>query len=413
MVYGAGVQGVDTLACQPLVLYADMPVGFLESNWYNAGIIRVREEDKVEHGKEKRVFIAATSQNDGKTSCCIGLLNGFRQMVENVSFMKPVGQRYVVVNDEQVDEDAMLFKGIYNLPANVKDMNPIAVPKYFTREYLDDPDKLYPGMVSAIEESYVRIAAGNDLVLLEGTGHAGVGSVFDMSNAHVARMLQAKVVLVTPGGIGQPIDEVAVNRCLFEREGVEVIGIIANKVLPAKLDQTRHYLTKALDRMGMTLFGVIPYETRLTWPTIEQVVTSLKARVINGHEFVSNTIAEVVVGAMTPHNAISFIRDKTLLIVPGDRDDLVYAAVSYDALTKDVQLAGILFTGGILPQPQTLDLLSRTQIPAALVERPTYDAATRVQKMTVKIQTTDETKIRLAEKMVSEHVDLEMLFKAL
>lgn len=393
-----------------------MLFGMLQSNWYNAKdycFNKDNKEEMVEHGNEKRVFVAATSQNDGKTSCSIGMLNGFRQMVENVSFMKPVGQRYVMVNDEQVDEDAMLVKRIYNLSADVKDMNPIAVPKYFTREYLDDPDQLYPGLHSSIEESYARVAKGNDLVVLEGTGHAGVGSVFDMSNAHVARILQAKVILVTPGGIGQPIDEVAVNRCLFEREGVEVIGIIANKVLPAKLDQTRHYLTKALDRMGLTLFGVIPYETRLTWPTIEQVITTLKARVINGHDFLNNTIAEVVVGAMTPHNAIAFIRDKTLLIVPGDRDDLVYAAAGYDALHKDVQLAGILFTGGILPQPQTLDLLSRTNIPAALVERPTYDAATRVQNMTVKIQTSDEEKIHLAEKMVSENVDLKLLFQAL
>ena len=367
----------------------------------------------MKHGNERRIFVAATSQNDGKTSCSIGLLHGLQRMAGAVSFMKPVGQRYVVIGDEQVDEDAVLIKRIYNLQTTLKDMNPIAVPKYFTREYLDDPDSLYPGMLKAIEESYTRVAAGNDMVVLEGTGHAGVGAVFDMSNAHVARILQAKVVLVTPGGIGQPIDEVAVNRCLFEREGVEVIGIIANKVLPSKLDQTRHYLTKALDRMGMTLFGAIPYAPRLTWPTIQQVVNTMKARVINGHELLDNTIAEVVVGAMTPHNALSFIRDKTLLIVPGDRDDLVFAAASLDALREDIHLAGILFTGGILPQPQTLDLLSRTKIPAALVDRPTYEAATRVQKMTVKIQVSDEEKIALAEQMVNEHVDLERLYAAL
>ncbi len=96
-----------------------------------------------------------------------------------------------------------------------------------------------PGLVDEIQQSFARIAAGNDLIVIEGTGHAGVGSVFDLSNAHVARMLHAKVVIVTLGGIGHPVDEVALNRCLFEREGVEVIGVIANKVLPAKLEQNR------------------------------------------------------------------------------------------------------------------------------------------------------------------------------
>lgn len=365
------------------------------------------------NGNERRLFVAATSQNDGKTSCSIGLISGLADFAESVGFMKPVGQRYVVVGNEQVDEDAVLFQRICCLQCNVKDMNPVAVPQYFTREYLDNPEQLHPGLVESIKDSYVRIARDNDLVVLEGTGHAGVGSVFDLSNAQVAKMLDAKVIIVTLGGIGHPIDEVALNCCLFEREGVEVVGVIANKVLPQKIEQTRTYLTKALDRMGLPLFGVIPYAPRLTWPTLRQVADALKADVIQGQELLDNAIAEVVVGAMTPHNALTFIKDKTLLIVPGDRDDLVLAAASLDALRDDIHIAGILFTGGILPKPQTLDLLSRTRIPALAIGKPTYDAAARIQKLTVKIQVQDEEKIRLASGMVREHVDLARLWEAI
>ncbi|MHB9132175.1 MAG: phosphotransacetylase family protein [Armatimonadota bacterium] len=365
-------------------------------------------------GHERRLFIAATSQNDGKTSCSIGLLEGLKRFASSVGFMKPVGQRYVVVGNAQVDEDAVLIQRIFGLKGAIKDMNPVSVPQYFTREYLDNPEKLHQGLVDDIQAAYVRIAHGNDLVVIEGTGHAGVGSVFDLSNAHVARLLGAKVLIITLGGIGQPIDEVALNRCLFEQEGVEVIGVIANKVLPDKMEQTRHYLSKALDRMGLPLYGVIPYTPRLTWPTIQQVADSLKAKVVNGQEDqMNNAIAEVVVGAMTPHNALNFIRDKSLLIVPGDRDDLVLAAASFDVLRDDIHISGILFTGGILPQPQTLDLLSRTHIPALSVEGPTYDAAARVHKLTVKIQVSDEEKISLAETMVREYVDVQRLWDAL
>ncbi len=174
-------------------------------------------------------------------------------------------------------------------------------------------------------------------------------------------LLNAKVVIVTLGGIGHPVDEVALNRCLFEREGVEVIGVIANKVLPDKLEQTQYYLRKALDRMGLPLLGAIPYVPRLTWPTVRQVADSLHATVIHGEDQLDNVIALVVIGAMTSHNALTFIRDRSLLVVPGDRDDLVLAAASLDSLREDINLAGILFTGGILPQPQTIDLLQRTQ----------------------------------------------------
>lgn len=364
-------------------------------------------------GAERRLFVAATSQNDGKTSCSIGLLRGLSGFTGSMGFIKPVGQRYVVVGKDQVDEDAVLFQRIYRFPTALKDMNPVSVPQYFTREYIDRPDELHPGLVQAVEESYARVAAGCGLVLIEGTGHAGVGSVFDLSNAEVARILQARVVIVTLGGIGQPVDEVALNRCLFEQKGVEVIGVIANKVIPDKLEQTRDYLGRALGRMGLPLFGVIPFTPRLTWPTMQQVTDALKARVINGGEQLGNAVADVVIGAMTPHNALTFVRDKTLLIVPGDRDDIVLAIASMSVLRNDISLSGIVFTGGILPQPQTLDLLTRTRIPALAVERATYESAARIQKLTVKIQVTDDEKIGLAESMVAEHVDLDAIWKAL
>lgn len=366
----------------------------------------------MSNGQERRIFIAATSQNDGKTSCSIGILNGLQQFAPAIGFMKPVGQRYVVVDDAQVDEDVVLIKRIWNGPWALRDMNPVAVPQYFTRDYLDDPS-VHPQLVQSICESYARIAAVSDVVVIEGTGHAGVGSVFDLSNAHVAKMLGAKVIIITLGGIGHPVDEVALNRCLFEREGVEVIGVISNKVLPSKLEQTRHYLAKAFDRMGLPLLGVIPFTPRLTWPTIQQVADAAKARVINAEGQFDNPVADVVVGAMTPHNALTFLEDKSLLIVPGDRDDLVLAAASLDLLRDDLHLAGILFTGGILPQPQTLDLLNRTRIPALSVDESTYEAAARVQKLTVKIRASDEEKIRLTRENVTTYVNMEKIWEAL
>ena len=365
------------------------------------------------NNQERRLFISATSQNDGKTSCSIGLLKALRDYAASVGFIKPVGQRYVTLDGAQVDEDAVLIQRTFGLSHQIKDMNPIAVPQFFTREYLDNPEALHPGMVVAIAEAFARIRAGNDLVMVEGTGHAGVGSVFDMSNAHVAKMLNAKVLIVTLGGIGHPVDEVALNRCLYERAGVEVIGVIANKVIPQKLEQTRAYMEKGMKRLGLPLFGVIPYAPRLTWPTMAQVADALKARVINWQDGQQNAIASVIVGAMTPHNALNFIQDKTLLIVPGDRDDLVLAAASLSVLRDDIHMAGILFSGGILPQPQTIDLLNRTNIPALAVDTPTYEAATRVQKLTVKIQIDDEEKIHLATRMVREYIDVERIWAAI
>ena len=364
-------------------------------------------------GIERRLFVAATNQNDGKTTSSLGFVKGFSGLAKSVGFIKPVGQRYVTVDSQKIDEDSLLVQQACDLSCPLKDMNPVTVSQNFTRDFLDNPDEIYPKIEKAIRDSFAVAAEGNDLVVIEGTGHAGVGSIFDLCNARVAKLLDAKVVIITLGGIGRPVDEVALNRSLFEKEGVPILGVVVNKALPDKLEQTRHYLGKAFAKSGLPLLGVIPYAPRLAWPTVQQVAEEMNARVLNGKDRLANAIADIIIGAMTPHNAITYIKDKTLLVVPGDRDDVVLAAVSMDLIREDVQLSGICFTGGLKPQPQTLDLLSRTDIPVLSVDAGTYEAASRISDILVKIRVTDEEKIDLATSLVRDYVDLDQLWALL
>lgn len=364
-------------------------------------------------GSEKRLFVAATSQNDGKTTCTLGFLDAFRAMSKSVGFIKPVGQRYVLVNGQTIDEDTVLVQQVCDLHCPLKDMSPVAIERNFTRQFLDDPEGVTPRLKKAIESSYAIAAKDKDLVVIEGTGHAGVGSVFDLNNARVAKMLKAKVIIVTLGGIGRPVDEVALNQTLFDKEDVEVIGVIANKIQTEKLEQTRDYLTKAFARRGLRLLGAIPYAPQLTWPTVEQVSTAIHATVLNGRQCLSNRIAAIVVGAMTAHNAVKFIKDKALLVVPGDRDDVVLAAAATDLLRKDIQLSGIVLTGGMQLAVQTRELIMRTHIPVLVVDMPTYEATSLLHNITVKICNSDAEKIVLATSLVREYVDLDLLWNLL
>jgi len=364
-------------------------------------------------GTEKRLFVAATSQNDGKTTCTLGFLDAYRNRSKAVGFIKPVGQRYVLVNGQTIDEDTVLIQQACNLQCPLKDMSPIAIERNFTRQFLDDPEGVTPRLKQAIETSYAIAAKGNDLVVIEGTGHAGVGSVFDLNNARVAHMLNAKVVIVTLGGIGRPVDEIALNQTLFEKENVEIIGVVANKIQPDKLEQTRDYLTKAFKRRGLKLLGAIPYSPQLTWPTVEQVAKAIHATVLNGRQCLSNKIAGIAVGAMTAHNAIKYITDQSLLVVPGDRDDVVLAAAITDLLRKDIHLAGIILTGGMQLAAQTRELIMRTHIPVLVVDMPTYEATSVLHNITVKICENDGEKIQLATSLVQRYVDLDLLWNSL
>src|SRR6201988_1939455 len=213
-----------------------------------------------------RVFIAATRQNEGKTTTSLGLIAALQRHHPRVGYIKPVGQRFVEIAEQKIDEDIVLMDAVYQLNCPLVDMSPIAVEPDFTRKYLQKSN--YDALVKTIHKAFDRVAWEKDFVLCEGSGHAGVGSVFDLSNAQVAKILGAKVIIVTRGGIGKPIDEVSLNQALFEREGVEIIGVILNKVLGDKVDYVSDFARRGLKRKGLELLGVIPHQRILSSPTV-------------------------------------------------------------------------------------------------------------------------------------------------
>src|SRR5277367_1583048 len=186
-----------------------------------------------------RVFIAATRQNDGKTTTSLGLIAALQKHFPRVGYIKPVGQRFVEIEEQKIDEDSVLMDAVYHLDCPLVDMSPIAVEPDFTRKYLQSSNN--EALVRKIQKAFDRVSWEKDFVLCEGSGHAGVGSVFDLSNAQVAKILGAKVIIVSQGGIGKPIDEISLNQALFEKEGVEVIGVILNKVLEDKVEYIREF----------------------------------------------------------------------------------------------------------------------------------------------------------------------------
>src|SRR6185295_16560035 len=173
-----------------------------------------------------------------------------------------------------IDEDSVLIDQTFGVHTPLDAMSPIAVEPDFTRRYIENSNNEF--LVRRIQHSFDRAAWEKDFVIIEGTGHAGVGSVFDLSNARVASLLESKVVLVAKGGIGRPIDEVALNKALFDKEGVELLGVIINKVMPSKFEYVRDFARRGLDRLGIDLLGCVPEEPMLANGTLGQISKTIK-----------------------------------------------------------------------------------------------------------------------------------------
>lgn len=357
-----------------------------------------------------RIFIAATRQNDGKTTVSLGLLATLKRSYPRVGYIKPVGQRFVQIDEHAIDEDTVLMDHVYSLNCPLRDMSPIAVDPNFTRKYLQSSN--YETLARKIKKSFDRVAWEKDFVLCEGSGHAGVGSVFDLSNARVAKIIGAKVVIVTQGGIGKPIDEVTLNRALFEQEGVEVIGVIVNKVIPEKLDYVKGFARKGLKRKGLDLLGVIPHQPILSRPTMESIRDELRAESLNNSKQLLNRVDEVIVGAMTVQNTMNHFRSGVLLIASGDREDMILAATT-TLFEHNGGLAGIILTGGFRPSPIVLKVIQKMPFPVMSATHDSYVVASKVHDLIVKTRPNETQKISIIRDIVAEYVDVNRILKAL
>lgn len=360
-----------------------------------------------------RIFVAATQQNDGKTTSALGLFAALRKRLGRIGFIKPVGQRFEEIDGKRIDEDTVLIDQTFSVHTPLEAMSPIAVEPDFTRRYIEKSNNEV--LVRRILNSFDRAAWEKDFVIIEGTGHAGVGSVFDLSNARVAKLVASKVLLVTGGGIGRPIDEVALNKALFDKEGVEVVGVILNKVMPDKYEYVRDFARRGLARLGIDLVGCIPREPVLANATLGQICKTIKGTFLNARERSRRRVKKVIIGAMSSSQVMRFFQPGTLVVTPGDREDVILAALSVSSLSDldGHSLAGLVLAGDHMPSEPVLELLKNSHLPVITSCLDSYAVANSIHSMTVKTLPGDVEKIDKIQTMIEQYVEIDRLLAKL
>jgi BioD-like phosphotransacetylase family protein len=359
----------------------------------------------------RHVYLAATGQNRGKTTVSLGVLDGFGRRGLSTGFCKPVGQRTVIQEGVPADEDAVLMKAVFDLPEPLAQMSPVHIPRGFTQAHIDG--KVVEDLGARIRSTHAAFAADRDILLIEGTGHAGVGAVINLSNADVAGMLGAPAVIVSEGGVGRPIDEIVLNKSLFERSGVTVAGAIVNKVdLVSKPDLGRT-LERGLARHGIRLLGVLPYRPILSNPTLAMVLEGVHGETIHPGPDLDQVIGGVSIGAMEPQHMLQRIGPRALIIVPGDREDVIAAIVHAHRIRAEAggDALGLVLTGGYRPRATVLDAIRYADLFATLVNEDTYQVASEVHDLLVKTHAADSGKIAEIKALVWEHLFIDRILE--
>jgi hypothetical protein len=381
----------------------------------------------------RQLYLAATGRNHGKTTFALGLLASLIDRGISAAFTKPVGQRYAMVNEIPADEDAILMRELFGLDDPLEDMSPVHIPRGFTKSFIRG--KVVEDLAGKIDVAHRNLVAAHEALVIEGTGHAGVGAVVGLSNADVARRMGAPVVIVSEGGIGRPIDEIVLNQALFAQRGVPLVGAVINKVNVDADPSLPEILRKGLALHGIDLLGVLPYRPVLAHPALSMLFEQMSGQLLSSGEDMDRLIEHVAIGSGQARHVLEKIGPGSLLIVQGDRQDIIHTTIAANNTQKELNrepgrldrlrnrsrfgrtpddpearlLAGIVFTNGRRPSDRDIEALRYAGIFALLVDDEIYPVAKQIHGLLVKTHVQDRTKIEVIKEVVAKHFDIDAL----
>ena len=152
----------------------------------------------------------------------------------------------------------------------------------------------------------------------------------------------------------------------------------------------------------------------LTAPNLQQVVEVTKGRWLNGEKRGKHArILNVIIGAMTAKVITDYFKPGVLVIVPGDREDVLFAAMSSKRFSSEQGgVSGLILTRNVLPTPKMMEYLRQTDLPVIICEEESYSIASKINSMTVKTQPEDSDKIPLIQQTIMDSIEVEKIFSA-
>jgi phosphate acetyltransferase len=237
-------------------------------------------------------------------------------------------------------------------------------------------------------------------------------------NLHLAKSLDAEVILVSAPeqeSLNELSDRVEILAQLFGGpKDPKLLGMILNKVRSedglAAFAKRLHELSPLLKSDDFRLLGCIPWQEELNAPRTRDIADLLDARVLNAGDYEQRRVLQIVLCARAVANTVQLLKPGTLVVTPGDRDDIILAASL--AAMNGMSLAGLLLCSDFPPDPRIMELCRgelHSGLPVLTVSTGSYDTATNLNQLNKEIPLDDKERAEKVADFVASHIDHDWL----
>jgi phosphate acetyltransferase len=363
-----------------------------------------------------RIYITSAEGHTGKSTIALGVLDTLSHELGRVGVFRPVARS---TSEPDYVLELLLAHDSVDLPYG----------QCIGVTYDDvhaDPD----AALSTIVARFAAIERLCDAVVIVGSDYTDVGSPTELSfNARVAANLGAPVLLVLGGRTadgsrarsGADMRQVAdVTTAELRAEHAGLLAVVANRADPESIDEIvsgiRESLAASPEQGPPVPVWALPEDRMLVAPTLRAVMQATNARLVRGDEaLLDREAVGVVVAAMSMENVLPRLIEGAVVVVPGDRSDVLVATVLAHASETFPSIAGIILNGGFDLAPQVVRLLGGldSSLPILWNELGTYDTALRITETRGRLAADSPRKYDLALSLFENSVDGQALLELL
>ncbi|WP_049923363.1 phosphotransacetylase family protein [Halopiger djelfimassiliensis] len=340
------------------------------------------------------LLVSSLEESTGKTAISLALARLARADGDSVGYMKPKGTRLQSNVGKTLDEDPMLARELLDLEAELHDLEPVVYSPTFIEQAIrgrEDPAELR----DRVREAFETLAADHDRLFLEGGGEYDVGGIVDLTDADIADLLDARVVVVAPYEVPSDVDDVLAAATAF---GDRLDGVIFNDVADAAYDQLETDIVPFLEGRGIPVYGVLPSERTLSGVTVAELADELGASVLVD-EGTDAYVERFSVGAMGADSALRYFRrtKDAAVITGGDRAEIHTAALEAPGVRC------LILTGGHRPSGTIVGQAAERGVPILSVQTDTLTTVERAEDVVRSGRTRDVETVDRMESLLSDH----------
>ncbi len=351
--------------------------------------------------KIKSLYISSFERGAGTLIVCLGMMQLLKRRYHKVGFFRPI-----IKDSYQNDPHIQLLFHQFSLSQDPQESFGFTLQKFKELSSQNRTNFIIQELIIKLK----KLEKEFDFILIAGLNREEINVNLDFDlNLEIAKNLGSPFISIINAKNKtntEIVESIKVEKNSIKDEGIDHFGTFINRVPHLNFSSLKELLAQ---NSIVSNFYILPQIDKLESITISDIQKKLEAKLLFGEtKNLNREVRNTKIASMTLDNFLKRIEEGDLIIVPGDRSDIIVGSLVAVHAKSTPTISGILLTGGIKPKKAIEKLLhgfDNLSIPILAVDTDTYKSTMDVSQIRPIIEAKSYTKIAIALGIFCKYVN--------